>query len=240
MRRLLDEGSRATYHAPAMTSVTTTIDHRLEELSVAQRLVRSLNFAPAGLEFAVHPDGNRASLPFRLTVAPSSGDSEERVGRYVASVSNTLNPLLPEPSSCFGLALVLPPFGAEELYYQDPVANPQQAADDAPPTWIVLEPIGDSHPSVQAEVLRIFGAPLEPLAAREATTLTARVIGHRLARSSNRYAHPGSGTWTLLRVVDPCDAWLGLDLGNGWGEVFAAGPGADARAFADVALRTIA
>jgi hypothetical protein len=54
-------------------------------------------------------------------------------------------------------------------------------------------------------------------------TFTARVIGHRLTRHNDRYAEPGSGPWTLLRVVEPGEGWVALSLWDGWGEVFSAG-----------------
>gem|GEM_PF-3832845 len=49
------------------------------------------------------------------------------------------------------------------------------------------------------------------------------MIGHRLTRRNDRYAEPGSGAWTLLRVVEPGDGWAAFNLWDGWGAMFSAG-----------------
>jgi hypothetical protein len=211
------------------------LDQRLDGLSVGRRLIASLGFEPHALEFAVYQPGagytpRRPALPFQLEVAPWSDDDDARgtspsmLLRARALVSNVLDATLPMPSTSFGLTLALPPQEAEAIYYRDPVTDAQQAASEAPPAWLVLEPIDPPHPAVRAAVERIFVLPGTVAAGGQApVTCTARVIGHRLTRHDNRYAYPGSGRWTLLRVVDPGDGWVALDLWGGWGEVFSAG-----------------
>ena len=210
------------------------LDERLEKLSVGRRLIASLGMEPRMIAFAVHRPGSgytpeRPALPFQFEVEPHRDDDPDglpasRVLRGRAVVSNERNPLLPMPTSTFAFTLALPPAEAEEIYYRDPVTNPQEAASEAPPVWIAFGPTSPPHPAVRAEVQRIFmvpGATTPP--GQSQVTYTCRVIGHRLTRRNDRYVEPGSGTWTLLRLVEPGDGWAALDLAHGWGELFPAG-----------------
>ena len=122
------------------------LDERLEKLSVGRRLIASLAMEPRTIEFAVYRPGSgytpeRPALPFQFEIEAHRDDDPDglpasRVLRGRAVVSNERNPLLPMPSSRFAFTLALPPAEAEELYYRDPVENPQQAAADAPPVWL--------------------------------------------------------------------------------------------------------
>lgn len=210
-------------------------DRRLDGLSVGRRLITSLGAHPRAIEFAVYrPEAGytpeRSALPFQFVVEPWS-TSEDAQGtshsvhlRGRANVSNALNVMLPMPSSSFVFTLALPPMEAEELYYRDPVADAQQAASDAPPAWIAFESTSPSHAAVRAEVQRIFMDPNTGIAdGQSSVTCTARVVGHRLIRRNDRYSEPGGGASTLLRIVEPGDAWAALNLFEGWGEVFSAG-----------------
>ena len=210
------------------------LDERLDGLSVGRRLIASLGFEPAAIEFAVYKPGTgctpeRPALSFQFEVAPWSDDDGARGGpsmllRARAVVSNVLDVMSPMPSTSFGLTLALPPRDAEHIYYRDPVADARQAASDAPPAWLALDPKSPPHAAVRAEVERIFMLPGTASAGGQAhVTYTARVIGHRLTRRNDRYANPGSGRWTLLRVVEPGDGWVALDLWEGRGEAFSAG-----------------
>jgi hypothetical protein len=210
------------------------LDKRLEALSVGRRLIASLGVEPRAIEFAVYEPRTgytpeRPALPFQFEVPPWSHDDDARGGpsmllRARAAVSNVLNAMLPMPSTSFGLTLALPPTEAEDIYYRDAVADAEQAALEAPPAWLALDPISPPHLAVRAEIERIFMLPGTASAGGQANvTYTARVIGHRLDRRNDRYAYPGSGPWTLLRVVEPGDGWVALNLWEGWGETFSAG-----------------
>jgi hypothetical protein len=211
------------------------LDRRLDALSVGRRLITSLGFDPRSVAFAVYAPGvghtpERPAVPFQFDIEPWSaehdarGESPSTRLRGRAAVSNVLNAMLPMPSTSFAFTLALPPKEAELIYYRDPVADPQQAASEAPPAWFAAGPLGPPHRVVRAEVERIFMLPGATAAEGQASvTFTGRVIGHRLTRRNDRYAEPGSGFWSLLRIVEPGDGWVALNLWEGWGEAFSAG-----------------
>lgn len=211
------------------------LDARLDRLSVGRRLIASLGFDPQAVELAIYSHGarytpERPALPFQFEIAPwnkadeAGGATPSRILRARAGVSNVQNVIMPTPSTSFALTLALPPPEAEELYYQDAVADAQQAASDAPPAWFAIEPRSPPHPAVRAEIARIFMSPgAASVEGQASVTCTARVLGHRLTRRNDRYAAPGSGLWTLFRVADPGDGWIAFNLWEGWGEVFSAG-----------------
>ena len=228
------------------------LDARLDRLSVGRRCIASLGFDPQAVEFAIYRPGagytpERPALPFQFEIAPWSKDDEaggaapNMLLRGRAVVSNVHDVLLPMPSTSFAFSLALPPPAAEDLYYRDAVADAQQAASDAPPAWLALEPMSPPHPAVRAEIARIFMSPGSSSAAGQASmTCTARVLGHRLTRRNDRYAAPGSGLWTLLRVVEPGDGWVAVNLWEGWGEVFSAGRDEATTLFAQHLARALA
>ncbi len=210
------------------------LDKRLDGLSVGRRLIASLGFDPRAIEFAVYRPGSgytpeRPALPFQLEVEAWNAEDDARGGpsriiRGRAAVSNVLNAMLPMPSASFAFTLALPPTEAEEVYCRDPVNDAEHAASEAPPAWLAFGPTSPAHPAIRAEVARIFMLPGAGLASDQANvTCTSRVIGHRLTRRNDRYAAPGSGPWTLFRVVEPGDGWVALNLWERWGEVFSAG-----------------
>jgi hypothetical protein len=212
----------------------TLLDARLDALSVGRRLIASLGFEPRAVEFAIFRPGQgyaaeRPALPFQIGVERWTEDDAARgtpstLLRGRAGVSNVLNATLPMPSSSFAFTLALPPAEAEAIYYRDPVADPQQAAAEAPPAWLAFGPTSPPHEAVRAELARIFMVPgVAPAAGQASVTCTCRVIGHRLSRRADRYAEPGSCPWTLFRVIDPGDGWVALNLFEGWGELFSAG-----------------
>ena len=235
MSVLRDQNGRAIRRPVNIQEHVALLDKRLDGLSVGRRLITSLGFDPRAVEFAVYTPGlgytpERPALPFQFEVEPWSKDddahgaSPSMLLRGRAAVSNVLNVMLPMPSTSFAFTLALPPKEAEEIYYRDPVADAQEAASEAPPAWLALGPTSPPHPAVRAEVERIFVLPGAASAGGQANvTYTARVIGHRLTRRNDRYAEPGSGPWTLLRVVEPGDGWAALNLWEGWGEIFSAG-----------------
>lgn len=228
------------------------LDKRLDGLSVGRRLITSLGFDPRAVEFAVYKPGvgytaERPALPFQFEVEPwrkvddAQGNVPSRLLRGQAVVSNVLNAMLPMPSTSFAFTLALPPAEAEEIYYRDPVNDAQQAASEAPPAWLVLGPNSPSHPAVRGEVERIFMLPDKGLARGQSNvTYTGRVIGHRLTRRNDRYAEPGSGPWTLLRVVEPGDGWAAFNFWEGWGEMFSAGRDEATTVFGQLLARAIA
>ena len=211
------------------------VDERLDGLSVGRRLIRSLGFDPRSIELAVYQPGigytpERPAIPFQFEIEPwkgedgARGNSPSTLLRGRAAVSNVLSAMLPMPSTSFAFTLALPPKEAEEIYYRDPVADARQAAADAPPAWLAIGPLTAPHPAVRAEVERIFMTPGRTSPAGQAdVTFTGRVMGHRLTRRNDRYAEPGTGPWSLVRVIDPGDGWIALDLFEGWGEFFSAG-----------------
>ncbi|WP_146649417.1 hypothetical protein [Labilithrix luteola] len=112
---------------------------------------------------------------------------------------------------------------------------------DAPPAWLVLNPNGGPHAAVRDEISRIFMLPGTAVEeGQEGVRYTGKVIGHRLSRRDDRYAEPGSGPWTLLRIVGPGDGWVALNLWEGWGEVFSAGRDEDTTVFGRHLARAIA
>jgi hypothetical protein len=215
------------------------IDQRLEQMSVARRLIMSLGFEPSTIELAIHREGDgsytpeRPALPFQFAVttwqAQAADSRPTVVFQARAMISNHLSVRLPMPTTHFDLALaLLPKAGAEDIYYRDAVSDAVQAAADAPPAWVSLCTSDAPHPAVRAEIERVFHASgLAATTDRRPLTLHAKVIGHRLTRRNDRYAAPGSDQWTLFRIVDPGDAWLALNLMSGWGELFSCGPDPD-------------
>lgn len=207
------------------------LDQRLEAMSVGRRLVSSLGYDPEAIELAVHAPGQgytaeRPALPFELSVQPGPGAETEMrapgvVLRGEAQVSNHLHPLLPMPNATFGLELALMPQAQSEDLLRDPVHDAQEAARDAPPIWVRVI-AGMRHRSMHSELQRIFGGA-DVGAQVRALVFTARIMGHRMTRTPDRYRAPGTGSWTVLRVIDPSDAWLALDLTSGWGEWFSCG-----------------
>ncbi|MCX5746528.1 MAG: hypothetical protein NT062_28965 [Proteobacteria bacterium] len=202
------------------------LDERLDRLSVGRRLVASLGFEPRSVELAIYkPGGNdtaeRPALPFQFEIEPWRKDDG---ARGLAPSTLLRGRAVVGKSATFEFTLALPPAEAAEIYYRDPVMNAQQAASDAPPVWLALGPTSALHPAVRAEVARIFMPPgAAVVSGQSKVTYTCRVIGHRVSRRNDRYVEPGSGRWTLLRLVEPGDGWAALDLSDGRGEFFSAG-----------------
>ena len=55
--------------------------------------------------------------------------------------------------------------------------------------------------------------------------LEAVVLGTKLKRTASSFAEPGRGTWALLRIVSPGEAYVAFDWDTGDGEFFSKAPG---------------
>lgn len=210
------------------------LDVRLRAMSVAGRIECDLGIDSLRIAFATYfdahgnPTGGRKTLPFRVTVedwTPAAGSTPTTVVRAYARFAGSLAALAradERPSFELSVSL-LPPERCEHPFLEQPVNDAQHAFDIAPQAWVTFTRTAERPPQapVRQEIAQVFTAPgALGTESRQEMRCVAKVLGARLARREHQYDSPGVGRWTLMRIIDPGEAYFALDVTGGWGELF--------------------